>query len=221
MKRQRANGDQSAKRAGRSASGELSRLKRPWRGRCASTGCTGMRRWDAPRCPSICSASTSRSCPTRFRSKALMGRAHRGRGRVTEQSADRFRVVVVGSCVSRDIFASEPAGARTFEVVDYYARSSLAVTTLPSCAADVPLDRIASPFQRRIVRRDLARSLGNDLPDMTYDALVLDLIDERFDLYEFAPGSIATASNEFVQTGLAPSGRRVDSRWIRSGSPAH
>ena len=53
----------------------------------------------------------------------------------------RPRVAILGSCVSRDIFNLPDAQAR-FEVVDYYARSSLASLVSRPWASPLPLERI-------------------------------------------------------------------------------
>ena len=127
----------------------------------------------------------------------------------------RPRVAILGSCVSRDIFNLPDAQAR-FEVVDYYARSSLASLVSRPWASPLPLERIESAFQRRMVARDLAKSLFSELDLSQVDVLLIDLIDERFDLFVGPDGAAFTISPEFQRAGVPLS--ELDGRTLRATS---
>lgn len=107
------------------------------------------------------------------------------------------RVAILGSCVTRDLFELPT----DLEVALYTSRTSLislmaAPVALP--AAGIPLD---SSFQRRCVERDFAKSFFDDLVEAEADALVIDLIDERFHLVA-VDGSYVTQSRELASAGL-------------------
>lgn len=131
-----------------------------------------------------------------------------------------IRVLILGSCVSRDILSF--AHDQQFELVDYYARSSLAsLGTMPIPIREEDLTKINSPFQRRMVLRDIRKSFLDDFKNQEFDVLLLDFLDERFDVYEMHPGSVATASNELFASGLVTSAQRNSTQWIASGSEQH
>jgi hypothetical protein len=108
------------------------------------------------------------------------------------------RVAIFGSCVTRDLF--EPAIPHV-ELVLYGSRSSL----ISACAAPVQIEeddvRLDSPFQRRCVVEDFRKTFLDRLEEAAPDRLVIDLIDERFDVLHMA-GSFVTRSSEFVRAGL-------------------
>lgn len=131
------------------------------------------------------------------------------------------RVLILGSCVSRDILNFAETGMVT--LADYFARSSLAsIGSEPFYLDDDHYARISSDFQRRMVRRDLEKTLLHDLATcQDFDIILIDLIDERFDLYEASPEVVVTVSSEFLMTGFVTSEDRSSERWIRSGSERH
>lgn len=131
------------------------------------------------------------------------------------------RLLILGSCVSRDILNF--GGSASISLADYYARSSIAsLATVPFQMDEASLDRITSEFQRRMVQRDLDKSLLQNLAaHRDVDFIVIDLIDERFDLYEIADESVATLSSEFLLTRVVTARDRSSSRWIPSGSASH
>lgn len=131
------------------------------------------------------------------------------------------RILIFGSCVSRDILHSAENGRVALS--DYYARSSIAsLGTKPCDMAEARLLRIASEFQRRMVRRDVSKEFLSDaLARTDFDVILIDLIDERFDLVELEPGAVATVSGEFLLTETVTQSDRSGERWIRSGSARH
>jgi len=138
-----------------------------------------------------------------------------------DKSLAQPRLLIVGSCVSRDILNFFERG--TVTLADYYARSSLAaLTTLPVELSQLQLARIASPFQRKTVERETTKDLyRNGTERIEADAILIDLIDERFDIYEAAPGALITASVELHESGFFTDKDRNGDQWVRSGSERH
>ena len=127
-----------------------------------------------------------------------------------------MKLLILGTCVSRD--ALEYVSDGSIELSDYYARSSLASLNavpffddIPRCVSDIP-----SSFGRRVVERDLTKRFFRDaLVDET-DVVLVDLIDERFDLWVDDPtGRCCTLSYEIVRAGFAQEYKR--GRTVRSG----
>jgi hypothetical protein len=108
-----------------------------------------------------------------------------------------MRTLILGSCVTRDAFEFQPDD-KPLEIAGYFARSGLASSMHPIPFTGVDVESVASPFQRRVVAWDLAGGARDAVLAGEYDVLVLDLIDERFDLLENAAGARATRSPEFA-----------------------
>ncbi|MGQ4660284.1 DUF6270 domain-containing protein [Lysobacter sp. F6437] len=126
-------------------------------------------------------------------------------------------VYVFGSCVSRDAF--EIAPRQDAILAGYLARSSLASAfdhRRPSPALSAHLERLPSRWQRNMVANDLGRRAPGLLAKAHFDALLLDLVDERFALLDVG-GTLVTASVEFRGTGYPV--RKED--LIRPGSNRH
>ncbi|WP_421132561.1 DUF6270 domain-containing protein [Alteromonas sp. A079] len=105
-----------------------------------------------------------------------------------------MRLVVYGSCVSRD--ALEYADFDC-ELVKYIARTSLATQqSIPVIKSDL-LDALPSSFQRKMMRVDMEKSLLFLLDECDFELLLLDLIDERFSIGLFGAGRL-TLTNEFL-----------------------
>lgn len=128
--------------------------------------------------------------------------------------SNSHQVVIYGSYVSRDVFNFPEADA--FEITKYYARSSLASLYSPVVKEDAYSDNLASSFQQRLVRTDLKKHFVEEIGMLGYDLLLLDLIDERFDLFVFDDGAICTLSNELVTAGFDPANNK--GRVVKSGS---
>lgn len=109
-----------------------------------------------------------------------------------------MRVSVFGSCVTRDLF-EDPALRPT--LVQYASRSSI----VSAVADPVPVDerrvRLDSAFQRRCLLEDLNKTFFINLEHAAPDWLVVDLIDERFNLLR-TPASFVTRSSAFLNAGL-------------------
>ncbi|UXB12413.1 hypothetical protein GP476_13525 [Aeromonas dhakensis] len=108
-----------------------------------------------------------------------------------------MKILIFGSCVSRD--AISLAQDNKIELVDYYARSSLA-SACHDKKSDIvdQISLIESSFQRRIVCYDFNKSFINTIVNENFDLLLLDLIDERFNLWTSESGDIITLSNELL-----------------------
>lgn len=111
---------------------------------------------------------------------------------------DKTKVLIYGSCVSRDIFRFRP---NNFDITDYYARSSL--VSLVEAPLDIsPEDiRLESKFQKRMVMSDLKKDLYSRLRRDDYDVLLMDFIDERLNIIDLGNTRI-TKSKELVNSGF-------------------
>ena len=90
-------------------------------------------------------------------------------------------IFIYGSCVSRDAFNFAEEG--DFQIVDYYARSSLVSALAPPLSpAMYPLEKITSNFRRRSVERDISKTLLHALAQKSYHILLIDFVDERLHL---------------------------------------
>jgi hypothetical protein len=110
-----------------------------------------------------------------------------------------MRIGIFGSCVTRDLFedpALRPALAR------YASRSSLISAVAAPVALDPARVQLDSPFQRRCVVEDFDKCFLAKLEGERLDWLVVDLIDERFDVLA-TPGSYVTCSSAYQDAGLA------------------
>ncbi|MGH2919168.1 MAG: DUF6270 domain-containing protein [Solirubrobacteraceae bacterium] len=109
-----------------------------------------------------------------------------------------MRVGIFGSCVTRDLFedaAVRPALAR------YASRSSLISAVAAPVALDAERVQLDSAFQRRCVIEDFEKSFLGGLERDLLDWLVVDLIDERFDVLR-TPASYVTCSSAYSRAGL-------------------
>lgn len=132
----------------------------------------------------------------------------------TETKKNSSSLFILGSCVSRDIINFD--NRNNFSLLDYYARSSFASAFGSSSIHDVYSENLNSPFQRKIVHADLTKKLENIIEKSQFDYLLIDLIDERFDIFVFQSGAVCTVSNEAVAAGLEclPDNGRI----VKSGS---
>jgi hypothetical protein len=131
------------------------------------------------------------------------------------RSLSLMKIAIFGSCVSRDAFAFAPG--TDLASVEYFARSSMASAFHPVPVGDPWLSamgRIESAFQRRMVECDLRKTAKQRLLASSADLVLVDLIDERFDLIALSD-SYATRSEEFSEMGLDPAGFGA---VIRAGS---
>lgn len=107
-------------------------------------------------------------------------------------------VAIFGSCVTRDLF-EDPRLRPALSV--YGARSSVVSAVAPRVCIDESRIQLPSAWQRRCVLADLHKTFFSSLAEAHPDWLVIDLIDERFDLLRCS-GSIITRSSAFQACGL-------------------
>ncbi|MBD5164984.1 DUF6270 domain-containing protein [Helicobacter sp.] len=105
------------------------------------------------------------------------------------------RVLIFGSCVSRDILNFDTQG--DFEIARYFARSSFASLSSEPYVDRSILEKIASNFQRRIVEWDMSKEFWLFLQQSNYDFLLLDMIDTRFHLHKIHSKYLCTISSEY------------------------
>jgi hypothetical protein len=110
----------------------------------------------------------------------------------------RQRVLVYGSCVSRDSF--EAFDAARFVLHGYHARHSLISAFSPLPADVVATTALPSAFQRRMVTDDVTAALVGRLTSAARppDLILWDLVDERLGVVELPGGGALTVSNELL-----------------------
>lgn len=117
------------------------------------------------------------------------------------------KVFILGSCVTRD--ALELADESCFKLSGYIARTSLASAFRNELVSNYDLSTIASSFQRRMVDNDLLKKTMAELINADFDFLVIDLIDERFDVVDNGDGQYFTLSSEFKDNIILQEGVRI------------
>lgn len=124
-----------------------------------------------------------------------------------------MRLAIFGSCVSRDAIGFDEEGK--VKLLAYYARSSLA-SAFGNEPKDITIDTgvIKSQFQQRIVNYDIIKKFKNDITELDFDYLLIDFIDERFNLWRSPEGGLLTLSNEFMSARCVLNGGNI----IQSGS---
>ncbi|GHC36272.1 hypothetical protein GCM10007291_42160 [Gemmobacter nanjingensis] len=125
------------------------------------------------------------------------------------------RTAILGSCVSRDALELEDASG--YEVVNYVARCHTAAFGAPPVVDEEMLARVASPFQRRMLRHDMAKTGLDEIASLNFDWLVIDLIDDRLDIQRLENGHLRTVSSEY----RAVAGEIPPAEIIRAGTPEH
>jgi Family of unknown function (DUF6270) len=126
-----------------------------------------------------------------------------------------MKVFVLGSCVSRDIVEYAPRDE--FEIVEHLARSSLASIFARQPFEDAFSHRLTSKFQARSMNMDVTKVGREQLATLDADLILMDLIDERFDLVQAEnPWCLCTASHEFIHTGAHAEIPNI--RFVKNGS---
>ncbi|MDD3054796.1 MAG: DUF6270 domain-containing protein [Aliarcobacter sp.] len=110
-----------------------------------------------------------------------------------------MKLFILGSCVSRDIFNFKEE-SKNFSLYRYYARTSIAsISNFNKFESKINLNLIDSKFQREMVEKDLNKTFLEDISDDNYDLLLIDFINERFNLCIYND-SICTVSNELLKS---------------------
>jgi len=94
---------------------------------------------------------------------------------------NKYKIFIYGSCVSRDPFELDNEGK--FEIVDYFARSSLASLVGKPYIDKKIIDGISKPWAKKVTKQDMEKSLFEHLLKQEFDVLIVDLIDERHNLH--------------------------------------
>ncbi|WP_060492574.1 DUF6270 domain-containing protein [Pseudomonas sp. NBRC 111140] len=129
-------------------------------------------------------------------------------------------LIIYGSCVSRDIFNLEES--RNFKLTDYFARCSMASLSSAPYENEEALNRIPSDFRRRMVACDFSKKILTEAEKLSSaDVILIDLIDERFDLVTLLTGQILTNSNELSESGLLADNCVSGYQLIKHGSAEH
>lgn len=125
-------------------------------------------------------------------------------------------VLIFGSCVSRDIFNLEYS--REFKVSSYYARSSFASLAGKAYENEEGLDNLSSKFQRSMVLNDFSKEIltAGEKIDRA-DVILVDLIDERYDLVVFPGGEMVTKSDELTASKMLKQAG-LEFRLVKQGS---
>ncbi|WKS96252.1 DUF6270 domain-containing protein [Gallibacterium anatis] len=112
-----------------------------------------------------------------------------------------MNIIIFGSCVTRDAFtfANE---SDSFNLIRYFARSSLATAFDSNEIEDNYTSALTSPFQKKIVGADFSKEFKKVISTQTFDYLILDLIDDRFDIFKFLSGEKVLLSDELKNTNF-------------------
>lgn len=120
---------------------------------------------------------------------------------------------IIGSCVSRDIWerADRPYNGK------YFARTSFASLTSGAVKLKaVDLDSLSSPFQKSCIIADAYNQWLDWILDNKPDEIIVDFIDERFDLIETTEG-ILSNSFELHESKVIPT-KYPEARIIEKNS---
>lgn len=110
-----------------------------------------------------------------------------------------IKLSIFGSCTSRDILEYGKKGE--FQLGAYVARQSVISSLSKPINFNFDNCFIKSAFQKRQIVNDFQKNTFDILKESKSDYLVIDLIDERFNLAEYM-GSVVTVSNELVSSGI-------------------
>lgn len=125
-----------------------------------------------------------------------------------------MNILIFGSCVTRDAFTFDKVDA--FKLVRYFARSSLATAFDSTKVEDSYTEQLKSPFQRKIVHADFCKEFTDEFVGRQYNYLILDFIDDRYDLFKFDDGGKVLLTAELKQTDFLKRNHnkgRVVSGW--------
>ena len=122
------------------------------------------------------------------------------------------RFAIFGSCVSGDIFRLH---RDLGELVSYHSRCSLlSLMSSPLEFGDDDFDW-PSNFARRAVKADFEKTFFDDLEASKCDTLIVDFVDERWDLLRLCD-SMVTCSANLMKMGVDRLTRRGFARLARS-----
>lgn len=109
---------------------------------------------------------------------------------------------IIGSCVTRDVFECVK---NNFKLKNYFARTSFISLMSPPLNVTETQLSLNSNFQKQSVLADLNKNIWDKLSiASSEDYIIIDLIDERFNLYQIND-TYFTRSNELVSSGFLES----------------
>ncbi len=128
-------------------------------------------------------------------------------------------IAIFGSCVSRDAVGLDP---ERVVPAHYTARQSWVSAASPAAWAP-PIDRLTSPFQRRMLRDDFRSSLFSQIAEHapSADLVLFDIVDERLGVIEYFPRRFVTLSAELSSSGYLTGDRLLRRRRLHLGDEAH
>jgi len=127
----------------------------------------------------------------------VLGTNHLAAGRPPTDPAQR-RFAIFGSCVSGDIFR---LNRELGELVSYHSRCSLLSLMSPPLEFDDDDLEWPSNFARRVVKADFEKTFFDDLEALKCDVLIVDFVDERWDLLRLGD-SMVTCSANLMKMGV-------------------
>jgi hypothetical protein len=107
-------------------------------------------------------------------------------------------IAILGSCVTRDAFNFDN---KSFDIKAYFARTSIISLTSTSLDIDESKITLSSPFQIKCIIHDLKKDFFKIIENKAINYVIIDLIDERFNLLKINE-SIITKSNELQSSNL-------------------
>lgn len=113
-----------------------------------------------------------------------------------------MKVLLFGGCLSRDIF--ELYGHSKIEIIDSYAQSSFGIFSTSVISSGDYVLNINPAFYSEMLLKDLNKSFLGELGKLDFDILLIDFIDERFDL-AFIGQDCVTLTNELISSGFLKS----------------
>lgn len=130
-----------------------------------------------------------------------------------------LKVLIYGSCVSRDTF--EGLDRTRFALVEYVARQSLISAFAPHTFS-LPVPEDTSRFRARMVEGDLSGNMPSVVTRHASDtdAVLWDLADERLGVYVLPDGSVVTRSADTIGTVLDDACAR-HGRLVEHGTDEH
>lgn len=108
------------------------------------------------------------------------------------------KIFILGSCVTRDPFE---LSTENYDIT-YLARTSFASAFQNKKVNNIDTSNINSTFQRKMVNNDLSKTTENILISSNPDWILIDFIDERFNLFRTNNNEIFTLSPELVDNCL-------------------
>ncbi len=109
----------------------------------------------------------------------------------------KVKIIIHGSCITRDIFRLYPTG---FDIVEYFARFCISSTvSKPWPAREEEFSTLTSAFQRRMLLNDFNKTLFDTLQKHDFDYFLIDFIDERFNLIQ-SQAAVITKSSELMNS---------------------